>query len=127
MAKILAVDDDPLNLAVIEIALEDSPHDLTLVKSGEAAWLLLNQAKPPYDLIVLDKMMPGLDGLGLTQRIRNSPRLRRTWILLVSAAASEQDRLEGLLAGVDEYLIKPFSPDDLVEWVERLLAGNGSN
>ncbi len=127
MAKILAVDDDPLNLAVIEIALEDSPHDLTLVESGEAAWLLLNQAEPPYDLIVLDKMMPGLDGLSLTQRIRNSSRLRRTWILLVSAAASDQDRLEGLLAGVDEYLIKPFSPDDLVEWVGRLLAGNGSN
>ncbi len=121
MAKILAVDDDPLNLAVVEIALEDSPHSLTLSESGEDAWLLLNQAKPPYDLIVLDKMMPGLDGLGLTQRIRRSPELRRMRILLVSAAASDQDRREGRLAGVDEYLIKPFSPDELVEWVERLL------
>lgn len=122
MAKILAVDDDPLNLAVIEIALEDSPHDLTLAESGEAAWLLLNQTELPYDLVVLDKMMPGLDGLGLTQRIRCSPELRQTRILMVSAAASDQDRREGLLAGVDEYLTKPFSPDELVAWVDRLLA-----
>jgi signal transduction histidine kinase/DNA-binding response OmpR family regulator len=78
--------------------------------------------REPPDLLIADVMMPGLDGFGLLEAVRASERTRAVPVLLLSARAGEEARLEGLRAGADEYLVKPFSARELVARVESLLA-----
>ena len=94
----------------------DGRFDVQAVADGQAA-LEAARANPP-DLVLSDVMMPRLDGFGLLRELRADPRLREVPIILLSARAGEESRLEGLEAGADDYLIKPFSARELVARVE---------
>lgn len=109
--KILAVDDNPTNLAIIEELLSDQ-YDLKLVSNGQEALESAHQFQP--DLILLDIMMPGIDGYEVCRRIRMSPSLCYTKIIIVSAMAMTSERLKGYKAGADDYITKPFDEDELL-------------
>ena len=115
---ILAVDDIPDNLLLVQLALEQEGHQVVLAHSGEAALKQIRQAPP--SLILLDVMMPGMDGYEVTRRIRQDQNITFIPILLVTAR-EESSLVEGLDAGADEFVRKPFQIDELQARVRSML------
>jgi two-component system sensor histidine kinase/response regulator len=104
-SKILAVDDNPTNLIIIEELVEDR-YDLYTAISGEDALREADRLRP--DLILLDIMMPGIDGYETCRRLRQNPAVSHAKIIMVSAKAMVSERLAGYEAGADDYITKPF-------------------
>lgn len=109
--KVLAVDDEPRNQRIVSETLEDVV-ELKAVSSGEEALNIIESYAP--DLVLLDIMMPGIDGYEVCQTIRANPRLSLTKIILVSGKAMIEERLKGYDAGADDYMTKPFVPEELL-------------
>ncbi len=122
MARVLVVDDDPTVREVVVSYLRAAKHDVTEAADGEAALAAMRDL--PSDLIVLDLMMPGIDGLEVCRRLRTTTQVP---IIMLTALGSETDRVIGLELGADDYLTKPFSPRELVLRVDSVLrrAGDG--
>ena len=114
---ILLVDDDPRLLGLMRRGLVFSGYSVDLADGGEAA-LALVRDRPP-DLVVLDVMLPGLDGLEVCRRLRAGAR--DLPILLLTAKGRVPDRVAGLDAGADDYLVKPFAFDELLARIRALL------
>ena len=112
---ILAVDDEPLNLMILKELFEDS-HEITLVESGEDAMETLEKMVP--NIILLDVMMPGIDGIEVCKRVRANDDLKDVKIIMVSGKAMEKDVQVGIAAGADHYISKPFDMMELVDLVE---------
>jgi putative two-component system response regulator len=104
--KILSVDDDPNNNEIIQEILGDD-YELRIATTGEEALEIAEDFKP--DLILLDVMMPGIDGYETCRRIRENAELRNTEIIMVSAKDSVEDKVRGYGANTFEYITKPFS------------------
>lgn len=117
MATILVVDDDAHIREVARFALARAGHSVELANDGAAAMSRIEQRVP--DLVVLDVLMPELDGLALCRRLRNNGQ--RVPIVFLSSRAEESDRILGLDLGADDYLTKPFSPRELVSRVAAVL------
>jgi DNA-binding response OmpR family regulator len=116
---VLVADDDEDILELITFRLERSGYTVIQARDGEEAWELA-QARPP-DLAVLDVMMPKLDGFELTRRLRAKPQTERVPIILLTARAQDADVQQGFEAGADDYLRKPFSPQELRARVQAIL------
>jgi len=116
--KILAVDDNIANLEVIE-ELFGEQYELKTVSSGQDALTAAQEFQP--DMILLDIMMPGIDGYEVCRRIRMTPNLRYTKIIIVSAKAMASERIKGYQAGADDYFTKPFEGDELLAKVRAYL------
>ena len=116
--KILAVDDDPLNLAIMEELLGEE-YDLTTAEGGAEALALAERLRP--DLVLMDIMMPGLDGYEACSRMRERDCLKHTKIVLVSAKAMLAERLRGYQAGADDYVTKPFDHAELLAKIKVFL------
>lgn len=116
---ILAVDDSPDNLFLIESILDDPDYRMTCVESGQAALEVVRQSSPP-DLILLDVMMPGLDGYAVTQKIRSDATLPYIPILLITAH-DQSSLVQGLDAGADDFIRKPVDVNELRARVRSLL------
>jgi DNA-binding response OmpR family regulator len=110
--KILVVDDEPSIREVVGLYLEEMGFDPTVVGDGHAA-LELIRTDPP-DLLILDVMLPGVDGYEITRQVRANSAIP---IILLTARADEIDRILGLEMGADDYVVKPFSPRELVSRV----------
>ncbi|MBO9998661.1 MAG: response regulator transcription factor [Cyanobacteria bacterium SID2] len=117
--KILIVEDDWEIAGLLQQTLEAEGFSCHLAGDGWAALEAFHQEKP--DLIVLDLMLPGLDGLEVCARIRQQPGDKDPFILMLTAKGEEIDRVIGLSTGADDYLVKPFSPRELVARVRALL------
>lgn len=117
-SRILAVDDSPDNLFLIETILDDTEYDLTCVGGGEEA--LHQVAQTPPDLILLDIMMPGMNGFEVTQHIRQDESLPYIPILLITAH-DQTSLVEGLDVGADDFIRKPFDIDELQARIRSLL------
>lgn len=115
---ILAVDDTPDNLFLVQLALEEEGHDVRLVDNGFSALEQIEKAPPA--LILLDVMMPGMDGYEVTRRIRSHPRLPYIPILLITAY-EQPSLIQGLDVGADEFIRKPVQIDELQARVRSLL------
>ncbi|HEX5803243.1 MAG TPA: response regulator [Azospira sp.] len=112
--RILTVDDEPLNLAIIEEYLSDEPdYRLDTASNGEQAWQALEAALAPYDLVILDRIMPVLDGLELLRRMKADPRFADIPVIMQTAASAPDQVREGLAAGAYYYLTKPYEPETL--------------
>jgi two-component system response regulator MprA len=119
-ASVLLVDDDPRILRMLERTLAAEGYAVAAVADGGAALARVERSVP--DLIVLDVAMPGLDGLAVTRRVRGK-RLAVP-ILLLTARDALEDRVAGLDAGADDYLVKPFAVEELSARVRALLRRN---
>ena len=118
-SRILLVDDNPTNLAILEEMLGDE-YRWEAATSGEEALEIAPDFQP--DLILLDVMMPGINGYETCRRIRANPALRNVKIVMVSAKALVSERLEGYDAGADDYLTKPFEEKELLAKVRVYLS-----
>ncbi|MBU2510474.1 response regulator [bacterium] len=116
--KILAVDDDLANLNIITEILSDD-YDVKTVESGEKALSVIDDFSP--DLVLLDIMMPGIDGYEVCKIIRSNPRLANTKVLFLSAKELLEDRLTGYDSGGDDYITKPFDEEELVAKIKVFL------
>ena len=117
---ILIVDDEPIVTEVVGKYLQRGGFRIESAATGDAALALAEAVRPA--LIVLDVMLPGLDGVEVCRRLResNSP-VARVPIILLTARGEEADRIAGLRTGADDYVVKPFSPAELVERVKAQL------
>mgnify|MGYP000628841104 CR=1 FL=1 len=114
--RILAVDDNPMNLAVLRGLLKKTEMQVDLVQSGLEAIAAVQKER--YDMILMDHMMPKMDGWQVCREIRVNSQVP---IIMLTARGDERDELQGFQLGVDEYISKPFSPKILVARVEAIL------
>jgi len=119
MSLILVVEDDPDIAELIRHYLEKSGHAVQVLGSGGAVLAKVRGERP--DLIVLDLMLPGLDGLMVCQALRSDPLTAAIPIIMVTARGDEADRIAGLELGADDYVTKPFSAKELAARVSALL------
>lgn len=119
--NILVVDDEPLNLEIISEHLSDPRYRLRCVQDGIQAWDVLQNAGVDYDLIVLDRMMPGIDGIELLSRIRGDRRFAEIPVIMQTAASHPDDVLEGIHRGAYYYLTKPYEHDMLIAVVSAAI------
>lgn len=120
VARILVVDDDAYNRDILQEYLTDAGYGVTLAEDGERAWELLCD-DPHFSTILLDRMMPRLDGMGLLARIRADARLSGIPVIFQTALADPAEVEAGLAAGAFYYLTKPFRRSDLLAIVQAAL------
>lgn len=121
MAKILVIEDEPKIQHIIKAYLEKEGFEVDTASNGPSGLALAQNGRP--DLIILDLMLPGLSGEDLLTRLRQSSEIP---IIIVSAKSSEDERIFGLTIGADDYLVKPFSPRELVARVLAHLRRTGN-
>src|SRR6266540_3454096 len=117
--KVLIAEDDPVSRRLLEVKLRRWGHEVIVVGDGSEAWRVLQQADAPQ-LAILDWMMPGMDGVQVCREVRSRAEGRYTYLLLLTARGQKEDIVQGIEAGADDYLTKPF---DSTELQARLRAG----
>ncbi|MBK7349361.1 MAG: response regulator [Gemmatimonadetes bacterium] len=111
--RILIAEDDTTSRLVLERTLKKLGYGVLAARDGAEAWQLYEQERPP--VVITDWMMPRLDGLDLCRRVRSDARDDRyTWLVVLTALGGKQNYLEAMNAGADDFLTKPFDPDELV-------------
>ena len=117
--RILIVEDDKHISKLVKFNLEKAGYECTVAATGEKALEVLNDQ--PVDLIILDIMLPGMDGFGICRAIKEKDKLKNLPIIMLTAKGEEVDRIVGLELGADDYIVKPFSPRELVLRVKAIL------
>jgi two-component system phosphate regulon response regulator PhoB len=120
MRTVLIVDDDPDIRELMEFKLTQAGYAVHTAADGEAGFAAACSIRP--DVILLDWMMPKLSGLEVCAQLRAAPELVGVGVILLTAKSQEGDVQRGLAAGADDYIVKPFSPRELVSRVESVLA-----
>lgn len=120
-ASLLVLDDEPLNLEIIGEYLADSGYQLTFFEDPELAWQALDERPYDYDVVIMDRMMPKLDGLSMLRRIKADVRMKHLPVIMQTAAAGPEQVSEGLAAGAHYYLTKPFRAEALLAIVRAAL------
>ena len=119
-SQILLVDDEPGLRNAVKTFLEDEGFEITVAVDGEDGWEKAQQFFP--DLIISDIMMPRCNGFTLLERVREDERLGGTPVIFLTAKGMTLDRTQGYLAGVDDYIAKPFDPDELAARVKNVIS-----
>ena len=117
--RVLVVDDEPAIRDMLVFALERADMQPIEADSARAALLAITEHKP--DIILLDWMMPEISGYDFTRRLRKDPLTAELPIIMLTARTGEEDRVAGLDAGTDDYIIKPFSPRELIARINAVL------
>ncbi len=117
--RLLLVDDEPGIRSAVQAYLEDEGFEVTTAVDGEEGWEKAQKIFP--DLVISDVMMPRCDGYGLLKRLREDERLGGTPVIFLTAKGMTIDRTQGYEAGVDDYIPKPFDPDELVARVRNVV------
>lgn len=120
---VLIVDDEPNIVLSLEFLLSRSGFTVATAGDGEGALAAARERRP--DVVLLDIMLPGMDGYELCQAFREQPDMQDVPILMLTARGREVDREKGLSLGADDYIVKPFSTREVVERVRRLAGGAG--
>ena len=118
-ARVLVVDDEPDLAELVAYHLRDAGHDVVVVGNGISALSEAQRRRP--DLIVLDLMLPDLSGIEVCRRLRRQESTRSVPVLMLTAKGEEVDRVVGFEVGADDYVLKPFSPRELVLRVDAIL------
>jgi len=118
-STILVVEDEPAIQELIAVNLSFTGHKVLRAFDSEQAETLINAELP--DLILLDWMLPGQSGLALARKLRSSERTRQVPIIMLTAKGAEQDKIDGLESGADDYITKPFSPKELMARIKAVL------
>ncbi len=117
--KILIVDDEPNIIVPLQFLMEQNGYDVLVAQSGEEAIENIQQYRP--ELILLDIMLPGIDGFEVCEIVRLKPEWRQTKVIFLTAKGREVDKAKGMVLGADAYITKPFSNSEVVEKVKKLL------
>ena len=117
-ATVLVVDDEPFNLEIIEEYLDSEGYTLFTAEDGDDAWTQLEAEPDKFDVVLLDRMMPKMDGMEVLSRIKSHRKLKSTPVILQTAKASQQNIIEGMNSGAYYYLTKPFD-DDMLRSIVR--------
>ena len=120
--KILIVDDENSIVIPLQFLLEQNGYQVLIAHNGEDALEIIDKELP--DLIILDIMLPGIDGYEVCEMVRLKPEWRDIRIIFLTAKGREVDMAKGLVLGADAYLIKPFSNADVLRNVKALLSGS---
>lgn len=123
-ATILVVDDNTDNVEILRAFLESRGFTIAEARDGREALAKMEEVRP--DLVLLDVMMPGMDGWEVCRVIKQHPQLGDTKVVMVTAKGGFEDKFEGLRSGADDYVVKPVDFKDLLGKVERNLAARGS-
>jgi two-component system phosphate regulon response regulator PhoB len=118
-ATVLVIDDEPDLIELVRYNLDKEGFDVVASSDGESGLEIARRRTP--DLIVLDLMMPGMDGLSVCRALRGDERTSRIPLIMLTARAAETDRVVGLEMGADDYVTKPFSPRELVARIRSIL------
>jgi len=122
--KTVLVVDDEINLVrLVQVNLEKA--GFAVISAGDGKEALAKIAKEKPDLIVLDVMMPELDGFSVLERLRGNAATVDLPVVMLTARAQDEDQARGIFTGADVYLTKPFNPNELVAFVKRLLSEDG--
>lgn len=116
--KILAVDDEKHIVRLVQVNLERAGYEVVTANDGKEALQKVQEEKP--DLVVLDVMMPYMDGFEVLQNLRRNPSTREIPVIMLTAKAQDADVFKGWQSGVDCYLTKPFNPMELLSFVKRI-------
>jgi two-component system alkaline phosphatase synthesis response regulator PhoP len=119
VARVLIVEDSPDIADLLRHYLKAAGYDVDLVTSGDA--VLSRVRTHPPDLVLLDLMLPGMDGLHVCQALRHDPATAAIPVMMLTARGEESDRIRGLELGADDYVVKPFSPKEVTARVAALL------
>jgi two-component system phosphate regulon response regulator PhoB len=117
--RVLVVDDEAAIREMIQYALERAKMDVLTAADAQEALLRISEARP--DIILMDWMMPGVSGVELTRRLRKDSYTEDIPIIMLTAKVTEDDKVTGLEAGTDDYVIKPFSPRELLARIRAVL------
>lgn len=118
MRKLLIADDEDGVRSLVRITLETDGFEILEARDGDEALAMAREEKP--DLMFLDVMMPGVSGVDVCKALKTDPLTTGITIVMLTAQAQERDREDGLAAGADDYLTKPFSPVNLLSKVEEV-------
>jgi DNA-binding response OmpR family regulator len=117
---VLIIDDNVEILELLRRVVEKEGYGTILEKNGERG--LASALRNLPDIVVLERLLPDLNGLQICRRLKERPDTERIPLIFLSVLDSEQDIVEGLKAGADDYMKKPFSPDELMARIERVLS-----
>ena len=118
-ATVLVVEDEPAIQVLVAACLQNAGHQVVRADTAEEAMNRVKEVLP--DVVLLDRMMPGMSGLQLARRLRSDERTRDLPIIMLTARSEENDKIAGLEAGADDYLTKPFSPRELLARIKAVL------
>ena len=116
---ILIVDDEPSIVVPLEFLMEQNGHDVLVAHSGEEAIEIISRHQP--DLVLLDIMLPGINGYEVCEIVRLNPQWQHTKIIFLTAKGRDVDVAKGMVLGADAYIVKPFSNAEVIENVNALL------
>ncbi len=119
MTNILVAEDEPQTAQLIEFKLKQQGYAVTIVSNGEQALKMLS-VNPP-SLLILDGMMPVMDGFEVLRRVREDQATRAIPVIMLTAKSREKDVVTGLELGASDYIVKPFSPAELVARIKKVL------
>jgi two-component system alkaline phosphatase synthesis response regulator PhoP len=125
MPKILVCDDERHIVRLIQVNLERQGYQVVTAYDGKEGLEKVTAEKP--DLVVLDVMMPYMDGFEVLKNLRREPETEGLPVIMLTAKAQDKDVFEGYHYGADMYLTKPFNPMELVTFVKRILSGAGDS
>lgn len=119
-ARILIVDDEPNILLSLQFLMKKAGYDVRTATNGEQA--LAEIVREPPDVVLLDVMMPKLDGFSVCQRVKTTPEWRDVRVIMLTARGRDVEREKGRTMGADDYITKPFSTQDAIDRVAAVLA-----
>jgi DNA-binding response OmpR family regulator len=120
MKKTLLIVEDEENIANAERIILEDAYDVHIAKDGMEGLMMAKELKP--DVVVLDLMLPRMDGLDVCRKIKENAELNSTKVVMVTAKNQDDDEKKGMDFGADDYIMKPFEPIELVHVVEQVLA-----
>lgn len=121
VVKIVCIEDDPKTIDLVKLILKKEGFEVTGVDNGRDGLSVIEEIRP--DLVLLDLMMPDMDGWEVYQSMRANENMRQVPVIVLTAKAQSIDKVLGLhIAKVDDYITKPFSPGELIQSVRKVLA-----
>jgi two-component system chemotaxis response regulator CheY len=121
MKKILVIDDDPICLTILSDCLVELGYAVEQAHSGEQAWAALEEKPQDFQLVIVDRMMLGLDGMALLMRIKNTAQLKHIPVIMQTGESEKDEHCAAIKAGAADYLYKPLDRTLLFHLLKRLL------
>ena len=116
---VLIVEDEPAQVEVLRYNLENKGFRTSVALAGEEALILAEEEEP--DLVILDWMLPDISGIEICRRLKTQQRTKLTPVIMLTARGEEEDRVRGLENGADDYMVKPYSPNEMIARVQAIL------